>query len=102
MGFEEIRVAIRLGGGLEVTVRRNALDADRCEGTRLMARRWLPPNDRLQGSAYGKTRYRFRQTGKPSCHLTMRRHPEFLAGISCCRKLQHHTHTREALTAFHL
>jgi hypothetical protein len=41
MGFEEIRVAIRLDGSLEVTVRRNALDADRCE-TRLMARRWLP------------------------------------------------------------
>jgi hypothetical protein len=31
MGFEEIRVAIRLDGSLEVTVRRNALDADRCE-----------------------------------------------------------------------
>ncbi|NKJ40793.1 hypothetical protein [Novosphingobium sp. SG720] len=26
MGFEEVRVAIRLDGSLEVTVRRNALD----------------------------------------------------------------------------
>jgi hypothetical protein len=34
-----------------------------------MARRWLPPNVTAFKDRHGKTRYRFRQTGKPSCYL---------------------------------
>jgi hypothetical protein len=45
-----------------------------------MARRWLPPNVTAFKDRHGKTRYRFRQTGKPSCYL---HHapgtPEFMA-----------------------